>query len=131
MDLVELLQEWLLKVTYDLLEICRLLGVLENHTRYAPWARCWFFALQNEVRRHLHHQVHYASCTYNSKKRKDDLEATLPRAVRDQMIGTHISKEKALAVWRQQKRYDVKPNLQTCIRHLLLRALTHGRFPWA
>jgi len=49
-----LLRKWLEKLSFDLLEVATLLGILENHTRYARWARCWFFTLQNAVRFILH-----------------------------------------------------------------------------
>ena len=47
------LRPWALASSYDLFEISHLLGVLDNHTKYARWARCWYFALQNHVRRAL------------------------------------------------------------------------------
>jgi len=49
-----LLHEWLEKPSFDLLEVATLLGILENHTRCARWAHCWFFTLQNAVRFILH-----------------------------------------------------------------------------
>jgi hypothetical protein len=49
-QLRELLAEWRTKKSFDLLEIARLIGILENHTRYVRRARCWFCALQNTVR---------------------------------------------------------------------------------
>ena len=48
------LESWTVMPSFDLLEIATLLGTLENHTRYAQWARCWFFSLQNAVRTILH-----------------------------------------------------------------------------
>ncbi len=44
---------WVTRPSFDILELSKLLGTLENHTKYAPWARCWYFALQNAVRRIL------------------------------------------------------------------------------
>jgi len=49
-----MLREWLEKPSFNLLEVATLPGILENHTRYARWARCWFFTLQNAVRFILH-----------------------------------------------------------------------------
>jgi len=48
------LERWTVMPSFDLLEIATLLGTLENHTRYARWARCWFFSLQNAARTILH-----------------------------------------------------------------------------
>ena len=53
-QLQSLLREWDTKCSHKLLEMARLLGILENHTKYAKWAQCWYFALQNSVRCHLH-----------------------------------------------------------------------------
>ena len=58
-QLATLLVTWSAMVSFDLLELSILLGTIENHTKYALWARCWYFALQNSMRRALfaRHQI--------------------------------------------------------------------------
>jgi hypothetical protein len=67
-----LLRHWMAAPSYSLLEIAQLLGTLENHTKYARWARCWFSALQNHVRQALH--VRY-------QKKKHEITNGLPPGV--------------------------------------------------
>jgi len=73
-----MLREWLEKPSFDLLEVATLLGILENHTRYARWARCWFFTLQNAVRFILHGRFKIVNRIFNRSGRTATLH--LPTA---------------------------------------------------
>jgi hypothetical protein len=72
--LIALLRQWTTASTYDLLQISQLLGVLENHTKYARWARCWYFALQNHVRRALF--ARYQILARRFQRREQELRFT-------------------------------------------------------
>jgi len=57
-QLLSTLSAWLSRGTFDLMEVSSLLGQLDNHTRYARWARIWYCSLQNCVRRILTQRFH-------------------------------------------------------------------------
>ena len=77
-QLLELLEAWMARATYGLLDIAHLLGVLENHTKYARWARCWCCALQNAVRRALQARYHIVMRRFNRQQREIQLRRELP-----------------------------------------------------
>ena len=63
-QLLQLLTDWSTKTCFELTEIAQLLGVLENHTRYACWSWCWYFSLQNAVRHALEAHYHIVTQIY-------------------------------------------------------------------
>jgi hypothetical protein len=73
-----LLCQWTETQSYSLLEIAQLLGVLENHTKYARWARCWYSTLQNHVRRALHARYAILSCKYSRRDQEARFLHQLP-----------------------------------------------------
>jgi hypothetical protein len=93
-QLWELLAEWLAKKSFDLLEIARLLGILENHTRYARWARCWFCALQNTVKRVLFQGHKIIEWHYNKSNKKQAYLRALPTNL-DHRVDTLIARDRA------------------------------------
>jgi hypothetical protein len=96
--LLELLTHWSMVTTYDLLEISHLLGVLENHTKYARWARCWYFALQNHVCRALHAQYQIISWWYKRHDQELRFTQQLPATLLHHVDGL-VTRDKAQLLW--------------------------------
>ena len=115
--LLVLLTEWSTKETFDLLEICQLLGVLENHTKFARWARCWYFALQNAVRRALHTRYQILQRRFNQAGREKSLTRVLPGQLLDRLHSL-IAREKAQVIWSTRQRFKVDPLMRGSIGHL-------------
>ncbi|CAB9523034.1 hypothetical protein SEMRO_1369_G266880.1 [Seminavis robusta] len=117
-QLVELLQLWATRVSFDLLEIAHLLGTLENHTKYARWARCWCCALQNAVRRALVARFHIVQRRFNRRGKELHLRRELPSALLGR-IESLILRERAKLLWTTRQRFTVDIDMKTSISHLL------------
>ena len=113
-----LLSEWSGKKDYSLHELAQLLGILENHTRYARWCRCWFFALQNSARRALYARFHILSRKYDISKRRRLLRRHLPKTLMER-LSPLIAREKAQFLWDRRARFTIGPEDAQAIAHLL------------
>ena len=122
------LQEWTAKPSFDLLEIATLLGVLENHTRYARWARCWFFSLQNGVRVILHGRYKIISRIFDRSGRTATLRRQLPGSLVSHLHSI-LARDKAQLLWATKQRYLVTPEISASLQHLLAYTTTAAD-PW-
>lgn len=116
-QLLEVLESWLPKPSFDLLEIAQLLGIIENHTKYARWARCWYFSLQNAVRRALFQRFQIVQRRYKRADREFFLLRELPAQLVDRLY-VLIAREKAQILWSTRQRFAVDPSMQASLRHL-------------
>jgi hypothetical protein len=113
-----LLRHWNDAPSYSLLEIAQLLGTLENHTKYARWARCWFSALQNHVRRALHTRYQILSRKYNQQGQELRFKRQLPTSLLHR-VDSLIARDKAHLLWSSQQRFAVDAPMLNAIGHLL------------
>jgi hypothetical protein len=126
--LLELLTHWSTVTTYDLLEISHLLGVLENHTKYARWARCWYFAPQNHVRRALHALYQIISRRYKWHEQELHFTWQLPATLLHGVDGL-VARDKAQLLWSTRQQFTVDSTLQESIDHLCCYVETNES-PW-
>ena len=113
-----LLQEWLSMDKFDLTQLAHLLGTLDNHTRYARWARCWYFTLVNSSRDHLNHRYyawHRVDAKRNTTTRKQSLE--LPSHLADRLTSL-LAKEKAAFLWSKRATFKVTATMIQCLQVL-------------
>ena len=116
-QLLAILTEWLTKPTFDLLEIARLLGILENHTRYARWARCWFFSLQNMVRRVLVLRYRVMARKFPLQARRVQYTHSLPGPLLDR-VASLIAVDKAKFLWSTKQSFSVTQRGREAIRYI-------------
>ena len=116
-QLSDTLREWLVKKSYQLLDIATLLGVLENHTRYARWARCWFFALQNAVRQILRERYHIVSRIFSSSARRRQYRHDLPPSLACR-IEPLLSRDRAQLLWATRQKFTVTPEMKVSLEYL-------------
>jgi hypothetical protein len=116
--LLELLRLWVKAQSYDLLEISQLLGVLENHTKYARWARCWYFALQNHVRRALFARYQILTRQYHQKGQELRFSRQLPVSLLHRLESL-VAKDKAQLLWSTRQRFSVDAPMLDSLGHLL------------
>ena len=102
--LLTLLTEWEAKASYGLKEVAHLLGTLENHTRYAPWARAHYCTLQNAVRVALHTRHKILERRYSEPRRRAALQSQLPQHLASR-IGPLIQRERALLLWSTRQAF--------------------------
>jgi hypothetical protein len=115
-NLMELLTVWLSKESYDILEIARLLGVLHNHTKYARWARCWYFTLQNAIRSCLtqrYHVVLRLQGRWTSNRRRYSRQLPASMAHR---LSTLLARDKAALLWSTHCSFTVSPAVRMCLQ---------------
>jgi len=117
-QLRELLEEWQSRSAFELLDISRLLGILENHTRYARWARCWFASLQNAVRRILFQRLPIINRIYSKKARAYHFTKVLPGHLASR-VENLIAKEHAQLLWATRQRFRVGSEMRAAIGQLL------------
>ena len=112
--LLTLLGDWATRASHGLKDIAHLLGTLENHTRYVPWARVHFCVLQNAIRKALHvrHQILVRRC--NRQGREVSLARQLPQALHSR-IGPLIQRERALLLWTTRQTFSVTPEVKACV----------------
>ena len=103
LELIDRFKVWVAKPKFTLVEAAELQGILENHTRYAKWARAWFFAIQNAFRRH------FTAMYFITKRRFAKMKALkqqrysreLPRSLRSR-IEPLIARDKASMLWNMR-----------------------------
>ena len=117
-QLLELLELWVGKTSFDLLAIAHLLGVIENHTKYARWARCWYFSLQNAVRRALFTRFKIIERRYNQKGEEFRLTRQLPPNLLDR-VHSLIARDKAQLLWSTRQSFKVDDLMLASIGHLV------------
>jgi hypothetical protein len=93
-----MLTEWASKTTFDLLEISRLLGTLENHTKFVRWARCWYFSFQNAVRRALFARFQILQRRFSKGDQETHFRHELPPGLYPR-IQSLVSRERARVLW--------------------------------
>jgi hypothetical protein len=119
--LIELLKEWTAKNKFTLKEVAQLLGTLDNHTKYARWARAWYFALSNNVRRSLEAR-YYALLRIQQRfgaRIVEDSARDLPQAL-EKRLGVIIAREKARYLWLLNVTFSLTHEARECIQILLL-----------
>jgi hypothetical protein len=126
--LLELLRFWTSSLSYDLLEISHLLGVLENHTKYARWARCWYFALQNHARRALFARYQILARQYQRRGQELRFARQLPVSLLHR-VDSLVAKDKALLLWSTRQRFSVDSIMLDALGHLLA-YIENTASPW-
>ena len=119
------IDNWLAMTSLTLREVCTIVGMLEHHTRYAKWARAWFYTIQNCLR--LKYQaVYYAVKRRNDRQpaeeRQRKYEKILPKPLWKRIKGI-LSREEATLLWNSHA--TVIPDDAFCqallnIKHYLL-----------
>ena len=127
-QLRELFVSWETMRDFDLLEVSNLLGILENHTRYARWARCWYLSIQNAVRRALVQRYNIVKRMYQQEKRTRALSALLPPKLEGR-IDTLISREKARLIWHTRQRFAINDEVRLALWHIT-RLANASENPW-
>ena len=122
------LLDWLTRTRFDLLGVAQLLGTLENHTKYVRWARCWYSALQNAVRRSLRTRFKIIARIYNKTGREIALGDLLPGPLLSR-VHSLIAREQAQLLWKTKQKFVITPDMLDSIRHLLA-YLTTDPHPW-
>ena len=128
--LLALLVEWASRTKFTLLDIAALLGTLESHTRYARWARCWYFALQNAVRRGLEKR-YYALSRIQGRLATEEatLKTQLPTSLQSRLLSL-ISRSKAQFLWHSRQTFVVTSEARACLR-ALHQYVQDTSSPWA
>ena len=117
-QLTQLLSSWLSRKTFDLLELSSLLGLLDNHTKYARWARCWYYFLQASMRRGLiarYHVLRRLQAKHTGKRQR--LEAALPVSLSFRLESL-IARDKAAFLWSARCRFTLGPDALSALSTL-------------
>ena len=127
-QLRDLLTSWVSRTSYELLDIASLLGILENHTRYARWARCWYFSLQNAARRALFQRHKIISRIYARSGKEEGFLRSLPKGLHHRLHNL-IAQDKAQLLWHTRQKFTVDTAMRQAIGHLLS-YLDETASPW-
>ena len=128
-ELIANLQEWSTMQQFDLLQLAGLLGTLDNHTRYARWARCWFFGLQNAMRRCLNLRFHVLQrLRPQLSARASSIMFQLPPSLAHRLAPL-MARERAAFLWTSRCSFQLSPESRTCIA-TLLHYVTASPNPW-
>ena len=125
--LIDRLKKWLAKDRFNLREISELLGVLESHVRFTPWARPWLFAIQNAMRSLLHRLWGFQHRRPDTN-REAALRLNLPATVWNR-IRSIIARERASFIWRYNLTAVLDPPMRCALANLLHYASSTDR-PW-
>lgn len=127
--LLALLVSWTHMTSFTLQEVAQLLGTLDNHTKYARWARCWYFTIQNVVRQCLNQRYYALSRLHNRFQRiESNLCNSLPTPLRHR-LATLVAREKASFLWHNRSTFTIPPPMLTCLR-ILLEYIQSTPNPW-
>ena len=128
-QLIELLSSWLVRKDFDLLELSGLLGLLDNHTKYARWARCWYYFLQASMRRGLlarYHVLQRLQRQFSGKRQR--LVADLPVALSFRLESL-IARDKAAFLWSARCRFTLPPDAISALSTLHA-YVANSAVPW-
>ena len=114
-QLRELLEEWLQKRHFEILELAQLLGILENHTRYARWARCWFYALQNTMRRILHGRHCIVERIFRRSGKRLHYQKLLPSQLGSR-LDVLIARDRAQLLWSTRQKFLITPEVSHSLK---------------
>ena len=112
-----LLDHWESTARFDLMSLAHLLGTLENHTKYARWARCWYFSLQNATRRILFRRYHVVKRIHGDSTRGDRIRSTLPKHL-EARIDSLIARDKATLLWKTKQTFPLDEAMRHSLAHL-------------
>ena len=113
-----LLRDWLSREKFELLGIAQLLGILENHTKYARWARCWYSSLQNAVRRVLEAWYHMILRRFTRDGQKVVYKRELSPSLYYR-IQPLIARDRARLLWTARATYTIDPEMRISLSQLL------------
>lgn len=99
-------------------ELARIVGMIENHVRYSPRFRPWYFALQNELNRILRARFFAIQRIWQKHGVAAKLEAQLPSAMMYRLSGI-CSQEMAQAMWGTRETVKLSPRARQELRHIL------------
>lgn len=117
-NLISLLAEWMAKPSFTIQEIAQLLGALDNHTKYARWARCWYFTLQNLIRAALTQRFYVVKRLHRKFERSaSHYSRALPPSLAAR-LSTLVSRDKAALLWSTHCTFTVTPPARQCITTL-------------
>ena len=128
-QLIATLRTWQSKADFDILELASLLGQLDNHTRYARWARAWYFGLQNGMRRCLKQRFHVLS---RFRKRLADKAMDYSRQLPPSLakrLSSLLARDQAALLWSSRCRFKATAEIRGCVAVLLHYVLAHED-PW-
>ena len=128
-ELIQTLEAWTTYTSYDLPEISSLLGLLDNHTKYASWARSWYFSLYNSVRAALSQR--YAILRRRNRQfaaQETSLRRSLPPGLAKRIPGL-IARGKARLIWATRQRFQLTA-LDKGALSILLAYLRDHTSPW-
>jgi hypothetical protein len=115
--LLELLCTWSTMSSFNIIELATLLGVLENHTKYARWARCWYTALQNHVRRVLRARYAVLDRLYKGREQERRIKNQLPPGLAHRLESL-LARDKAHLLWSTYQRFGITSPIAEAVEHL-------------
>lgn len=128
-QLIDTLQLFLKRPSYSLTEAAEVHGLLENHTRHVNWARPWFYAIQNSMRRQFRVLFRFLQRRFRRDTLVQRLQGTLPQHLWKRIEGL-ISKEQATWIWRHRSTITMTRAVKASIQ-MLLTYLQDNNRPWA
>jgi hypothetical protein len=127
-ELLSHLKEWIDVSSYTLLEVARMLGLLEFHTKYTLWARAWVFAISNAMRRYLKVRYFVILRNFKTSRLKEELRQQLPKAIQDR-IPSLVAKEQAALLWNTQQKIPASEKIKAPLRRILF-YVQFNENPW-
>ena len=126
--LLQQLGHWKTMSGYLLIDVAEILGILENHTRYVPWVRPWFFSLQNLFREHFLRLFYVIQRRLPAATRHRLLQKVLPPSLWNRIQGL-LAQEHARLLWAHKSRISPTPATQALFQRLH-HFLSTDSFPW-
>jgi hypothetical protein len=127
-ELLSHLKQWIDMSSYTLLEVARMLGLLEFHTKYTLWVRAWVFAISNVMSRYLKAWYFVILHNFKSSRLKEELCQQLPKAVQD-LIPSLVAKEQVALLWNTQQKIPASEKIKAPLCHILF-YVQFNENPW-
>lgn len=116
-QLLQYLDLWLQQPSFTLLEASKITGILEHHTRYTPWARPWFFAIQNAMRAKFKAVYHIVRRRFNklaTNKLRQRYAKELPPTLWKRIDGL-VSQAEARLLWNFDSKIKHVPSIRSAL----------------
>lgn len=110
-----LLHEWLQKHHFTILELAKLIGIMESNATLCRWAKADYFVLLNCLRTQLRTTYHVVVRKVKATKKYDLLKVRLPLHLATRLVSV-IARDIAALLWKTHTPISMTSDIHQCLQ---------------
>jgi hypothetical protein len=115
---IALLQSWTLKQTFTILDLAKLVGILDSNATMCRWAKADYYVLLNCLRTQLRLTYHVAVRRVRSSKKYELLRVRLPHSLELRLVSV-IARDVAALLWKTRTPISMTSDIRFCLQEIL------------